>query len=189
MTTIAQQLAAEHAAHDPYGFKTQGAASVKTLHVNEPYEHQEFPKVLYKTTDTETLSTTVGDQDQYDKAKSDGFSETQADAPPVAATGVISVGAVYAQLIFTNEAGDVIGEGEKQKITPVAFSAPIREVPAGSGTERWPDGSGSARYGDPYGLSEYTDQSAHHIPTQEEADAAAAPDEVIPEADNTTHLE
>ncbi len=49
--TISEQIAKETAELDPHGLKGKGDTSAKHLHVNEPYVHQEFPRVVYKVTE------------------------------------------------------------------------------------------------------------------------------------------
>lgn len=71
---IREDLLAESAAHDPYGFKAKGENGVKTLHANDPYTYHEFPKVLYKA----ELTALVYDKEGLDNAISDGWSETKA---------------------------------------------------------------------------------------------------------------
>lgn len=82
--TLAEQLAADHAAHDPYGFKTKGANAAKTGHVNEPYTHQDFPLAVYKA-NPDTVRT-VNNADELAKAEAEGFvqrgEEVHADSAP-----------------------------------------------------------------------------------------------------------
>ena len=50
--TITEQVAKETAELDPHGLRGKGDASAKHLHVNEPYAYQEFPRVVYKASET-----------------------------------------------------------------------------------------------------------------------------------------
>lgn len=131
--TLVDQIAQEHAARDPYGFKTQGEASAKHAFVNEPYSHQEYPKVLYH--DGKQLIVT--DQDAFDKATSEGFTETPsapaADAPPV----VVDTQIVSARTEYLNAAGEVVAVSAVQPITLVATPGTVQIPVAGSGTGRW----------------------------------------------------
>ena len=67
---IYEQIQAEHANFDPHGLKNPHTPT--TSHVNAPYVHQEFPKVVYKGEDT----LTVQNKAEYDKAKTEGFTDT-----------------------------------------------------------------------------------------------------------------
>lgn len=83
---IREDLLAENAAHDPYGFKAKGENGIKSLHVNEPYVYQEFPQIVYK--DGAVL--TVNDQDALDKALTDGYGkEPVADASVVTGAPIV----------------------------------------------------------------------------------------------------
>lgn len=113
--SVADDLARENAAFDPYGFKSQGANSAKHAFDAVPYAHQEFPKVVYK--DGGTL--TVTDKDQLDKALADGFSETAPESVPATPE---STQIVATRTEYLNEAGEIIGLSE---ITKIALVAPV----------------------------------------------------------------
>lgn len=58
---------------DPHSLKHEGAETQRSAHVNDPYVHQEYPKVVYKA---EGETRIVNDDDELQKATADGFSET-----------------------------------------------------------------------------------------------------------------
>lgn len=62
---------------DPHGLKHDGSRSPRSAHVNEPYVHREFPKVLHKVAGEDHLTATVEDEESFDKAIADGWSETR----------------------------------------------------------------------------------------------------------------
>jgi hypothetical protein len=105
---------------DPHDLKQQGAKTQKSAHVNEPYEHQEFPKVLYRTSDGQKQSIVVHSQEESDKATGAGFGEV-VEAPED--TPAEFLPAMFSQVIYTNAAGDVVGKGPKQEIEAVAVAA------------------------------------------------------------------
>jgi hypothetical protein len=61
---------------DPHGLKGQGANSLKSSHVNEPYQHQEFPATVYRTPDTKVVHNAA----ELAAAIADGWRETSAEA-------------------------------------------------------------------------------------------------------------
>lgn len=71
MSDILNAVRQAHADHDPHGFKNQGANSPKHAHVNAPYAHEEFPKLVYKGNHTKTVNDVTDLQD----ALEGGFSE------------------------------------------------------------------------------------------------------------------
>lgn len=75
---LTEQLAKEHAAHDPHGLKSGFDNSAKHSHVMEPYVYQEFPKALYK----KDQSLTVHSTDALQKALNEGWSETPVASEP-----------------------------------------------------------------------------------------------------------
>jgi len=78
---LVEQIAKEHAAHDPHGFKTGFANSQTHSFPPTAYTHQEYPKLLYKG--DATLS--VHSANDLKNALGDGWSESPvalpADAP------------------------------------------------------------------------------------------------------------
>lgn len=145
---------------DPHNLKHEGELTPRSAHVNEPYTHQEYPKVLYKTVDGKQVSATVDSKEAEDAAQGDGFGAEVTEAPEVRLST-----ATYAHLVFTDDAGFVVGFGEKQKITLVEPLAPVSVTYEGSGSERWPDNDWTQ-----------TGDGTNYpgLPTQAEADAAAA---------------
>jgi len=75
--TLAEQLAAEQANHDPHGFKAQGANSPRHSFADTPYVHQDFPTTVYRD---EKQSKVVTNADELAKAKADGWAEVEGAA-------------------------------------------------------------------------------------------------------------
>lgn len=96
--SLVEQLAAEHAAHDPHAFKAQGVGLSKvSAFENQPYAHQDFPLAVYKeiaaTKDQPAgqASKIVNNADELAAAKKDGWVEAEGmkplDTAKPAATG------------------------------------------------------------------------------------------------------
>jgi hypothetical protein len=150
---------------DPHGLKDQGANSAKHAFVNDPYVHQEFPKVLYKTVDGKQVSATVLNEDGLDKAKAEGFG-VSAEPTPAVAPGP----AVFSHTVYSDASGNVVAVGKKEAITTVEVPTIAPIVFEGSGSERWRDSDWTqGGDGKTYPVV---------VPTQAEADAAAQPDPI-----------
>lgn len=78
---IFKQIHEENAKHDPHGLKNQGENSAKHSLVNAPYEFQQFPQVVYKSSPDGTLTLTVSDSAELANALADGWSETVVAEP------------------------------------------------------------------------------------------------------------
>ena len=75
MASITEQVAAAHAAHDPHGFKAQGANSARHAEPAVEYKHQRYPLVLWQ----EKTSATVRNAAEEADARERGFSEKAPD--------------------------------------------------------------------------------------------------------------
>jgi hypothetical protein len=83
--TLTEQLAAEHAAHDPHNIKHPGEQTVRHQPVNAPYFFQKFPLVVYKA--APDITKTVANEDDLQKALADGFLERVPSDAPVQSGG------------------------------------------------------------------------------------------------------
>jgi hypothetical protein len=81
--SILEEISKAHIEHDPHGFKAAAAPNLRKLsgHVNQPYEHQEFPRVLYR----EQGSKTVGSESELEAALADGWLKNPPEAEPAKA--------------------------------------------------------------------------------------------------------
>lgn len=78
--SLVEQLAAEHAAHDPHAFKAQGVGLSKvSAFENQPYAHQDFPLAVYR--DVPRESKIVNNADELAAAKKDGWVEAEGMKP------------------------------------------------------------------------------------------------------------
>lgn len=131
--SLTEQLAKEHADHDPHGFKARGENTPRHAFKNEPYTHQQFPQVVYKPAkvghfeEPKTNTKTVADETELAAALADGWSETpkpENDDPPAEPS---------APELTPQPASD--GVDAPVPVDPTSASAPSVESPTPSATD------------------------------------------------------